>query len=381
MRGWALGFGVGLTVLASASQAVAAGPGPELVPMPAPTPRVDDGGFAVGVPTPEALARYARAAAYSRAHRGLALLVIEGDAVVFEEAENGHDLAKPVHLWSGTKAFQCALVMAAVADGKVALDERIADTLTEWRADPQKAGITVRQLLDFTSGLSDASPILTSDAASPVQKIPDKSAWALAHLAIATPPGSTFRYHSSHPVMLATFLGRKLGEEPLAYLARRVLGPLGLVPPGLVPNAWMRDPAGHAYFAFGASLTPRSWARYGAFLRDRGSFRGQAILPSGLVDRCFVGSESMPAFGAGLWFNGTLTTAQRARIPGALTPSFAKAGEAVMAGGPADLVTSAGYRDQRMYLVPSERLIVVRLGRGDPHFVDAELLGLLLPRR
>ena len=353
--------------LACMSPGRAAGP-------PLDAPSFDDGGFAVGTPTPEALARYERAAAYSRAHHGLALLVIEGDAVVFEDAENGYDGRRGHHVWSGAKAFGCALAMAAVADGKVALEEPVADTLTEWKSDPQKSQITVRQLLDFTSGLSDASPVLTTDALRPVQRVPDKAAWALANLRVVSDPGTTFRYLSSHPVMLAAFLVRRLGEDPLGYLQRRVLDPIGFQATG-----WMRDPAGLPFFSFGAFVTPRSWARFGVLLRDRGMFRARRILPEALVDQCFVGSAAMPAFGLGLWLNVPISAAQRARLPGVLVPNFAPDGPLIMPRGPPDLRVSAGYRDNRLYLIPSQNLVIVRLGTGDARFVDSELLGRLLP--
>ncbi len=351
--------------LACASRGHAAGP-------PLDAPSADDGGFAVGTPSPEALVRYQRAAAYSRAHHGVALLVVEGDAVVFEDAASGYDGRRGHHVWSGTKTFTCALAMAAVADGKVSLEEPIADTLAEWKSDPQKAKITLRQLLDFTSGLSDASPILTTDALRPVQRVPDKAAWALANLRVVSEPGTVFRYLSSHPVMLATFLQRRLGEDPLGYLQRRVLDPIGFH-----ATRWMRDPAGLPFFSFGAFVTPRSWARFGVLLRDRGMFRTQRILPAPLIDQCFVGSAAMPGFGLGIWLNVPVSAAQRARLPGVLIPNFAPAGPLIMPGGPPDVRVSAGYRDNRLYVIPSQGLVIVRLGTGDPRFVDRELLAFI----
>src|SRR5437899_6868014 len=87
------------------------------------------------------------AADYSARHRGVSFLAIQDRRTLLEQN------AKTAHkIYSGTKAFWDLAALAAAEDGLLRLDERVADTITSW-SDPRKAQVTIRQLLDFDSGL------------------------------------------------------------------------------------------------------------------------------------------------------------------------------------------------------------------------------------
>src|SRR5438067_9282127 len=87
------------------------------------------------------------AADYSALHRGVSFLAIQDGRTLLERN------AKTAHkIYSGTKAFWDLAALAAAEDGLLRLDERVADTITGW-SDPRKAQVTIRQLLDFDSGL------------------------------------------------------------------------------------------------------------------------------------------------------------------------------------------------------------------------------------
>src|SRR5207249_4935391 len=60
-------------------------------------------------------------------------------------------------LASGTKSFSGAMLAAAVEDGLLKLDEKVADTITEWKNDQRKSQITIRHLLSLTSGIFGGS--------------------------------------------------------------------------------------------------------------------------------------------------------------------------------------------------------------------------------
>jgi len=88
------------------------------------------------------------AADYSARHRGVSFLAIQDGRTLLEQN------AKTTHkIYSGTKAFWDLAALAAAEDGLLRLDERVADTITSWGSDPRKAQVTIRQLLDFDSGL------------------------------------------------------------------------------------------------------------------------------------------------------------------------------------------------------------------------------------
>ena len=159
-----------------------------------PTPIPLDDTFPRAEPSAEALARYQAAASWSERRDGLALMVIEGGAVVFESYARGYDPSTPVHIFSGTKSFSCAIAAFAVEDGLLTLDEPVADTLPELAAG---SAVTVRELLQFTSGIEQDNRVLTRDWLKKNQRVDDKYAYAVARPA-ETESGAAWAYGASH---------------------------------------------------------------------------------------------------------------------------------------------------------------------------------------
>src|SRR5205814_9185898 len=93
------------------------------------------------------------AAAYSAKHKGISCLVMIDGNVVFEDYPNGGKADRAFELASGTKSFWGVAAVAAVQDGLLKLDERAADTLTEWKDDAKKSKVMLRQILSLTAGL------------------------------------------------------------------------------------------------------------------------------------------------------------------------------------------------------------------------------------
>src|SRR5438045_5391671 len=88
------------------------------------------------------------AAEYSARRRGVSLLAIQNGRTLLEQ-----DAKTPHKIYSGTKAFWNLAALAAAEDGLLDLDNHVADTITSWRNDPRKSQVTIRQLLNFDSGI------------------------------------------------------------------------------------------------------------------------------------------------------------------------------------------------------------------------------------
>src|SRR5467141_2357873 len=95
----------------------------------------------------------ARAANYSENKGGFSMLVMQNGRTVFEHYANGGSADSRCKIFSGTKSFWGVAALCAVRDGLIKLDERVADTVTEWNNDPRKSQITIRQLLNQTDGI------------------------------------------------------------------------------------------------------------------------------------------------------------------------------------------------------------------------------------
>lgn len=326
---------------------------------------VDDT-FPRAQPSAEALARYEAAATWSERRDGLALMVLEGGAVVFESYARGYDAATPVHIFSGTKSFSCAIAALAEADGLLRLDEPVADTLPALAAG---GDVTVRELLQFTSGIQQDNRVLTRDWLRERQRVQDKYAYAVALPAVAA-AGARWEYGASHLTVFGALIKQKTGGSPLDYLEDRLLGPLGLETSG-----WLVDPDGNPALAMGAFTTANEWAKYGQLLLDDGVWQGERLLPEGAVAGCTQGSAQNPAYGMTFWLNHEAPD----DVDLSAFPSLAEHGPVIDPDGPEDLFAAAGYKDNRLYVIPSQDRVIVRLGDGSRRFSDPELLELLLP--
>lgn len=330
------------------------------------TPIPVDDTFASVPDTGDALTRWEAAAAHSEAHAGLALLVFRGQDLVFERYAAGHSAETPIHLFSGTKSFSCPLILGMEAEGLLTLDEPVTNTIPELAAGE---AVTVRHLLQFTSGIEQAFGALTLDGMRVEQRVEDKYAYAVA-LPGQWEPGSKYQYGSAHQMVLGELVKRKTGASTMLRMQQTVLDPIGLRTSG-----WHMDPAGNPALPYGAWSTAREWAKFGITLRDDGLWRGERVYPEGLRERCTTGSEANPAYGLTFWLNAPV--GPDADLGGIRTLEV-DGRPALYPDGPADLFAAAGAGDQRLYIVPSQDLVIVRLGTGHRRFVDADLLKLLL---
>jgi CubicO group peptidase (beta-lactamase class C family) len=296
----------------------------------------------------------AAAARYSAQHEGDAVLVFRHDSLVLEDYQNGFDGQAPHPLASGTKAFSCVLAALGQADGLVALDEPVARTLPEFGADSLTRRITIRQLLNLTSGLE-------ADEAG-------------QGLRLASRPGERFAYGGTGFAVFGAVMARKLqGGDLLAYLGRRIFAPLGIEIP-----SWQRDNAGHPGLASGATLTARAWGRFGLLLLHQGRWHGRQLAPRAALVECGLGSAANPGYGLGVWLNAPVPT-------GPPPPGVERAGPTdrlIQAPDlPHDLWMAAGAGGQRLYILPSSRLVVVRFGHNTgPDYRDDVFLRTLLGR-
>lgn len=326
---------------------------------PDPIPR--DVPWETAEPTAEQAERFAAAQAYHADNDGLAMVVVQGDQLIFEAYANGHSDETPWVLWSGTKTFACGLAMEGVEQELLDLDEAASDTLPELASDV----ITPRHLLQFTSGLELDRRSLSTDGFYEEQRVEDKYAHALAQPVVHT-PGEVYEYGSVHLMVFGELMKRKVGVDPLVFFEEHVLDPIGMQTSG-----WVHDPSGNSMWPYGAWTTATQWARYGVLLRDDGVWEGQQVLPAGTLEACGAGSDANPAYGLSTWLN------QPTDLDLSHIAEMEEDGPILHAEGHTDMVAAAGARGQRIYILPSLDQVVV-LQTDSRRFVDHEFLALLL---
>ncbi len=159
-----------------------------------------------------------------------------------------HDIPRLVELYSA---------------GLLKLDDKVSDTLTEWKADPAKEPVTIRQMLSLSSGIAGGDNSSVPSYADCV-----KMAKSTAR------PGVKFQYGPIPFQCLGEVMKRKLapkGETVADYMKRRILDPIGL-------NVafWRGAAAGEPGLPAGAALTPREWVKFGEMVRLGGKLNGKS---------------------------------------------------------------------------------------------------------
>lgn len=238
----------------------------------------------------------AAAVEYARKYDLHAILIEQNGNVLHEEYAGGYDAQKPHALYSGTKSFWGAAAAAAVDDGLLAFEERVSETITEWRDDARKTTVTIRELLSMTAGipfggLGAGVPTYDSAIAKP----------------LAADPGTVFTYGGIPLQIFGALLGRKLAakkQTPLEYLQARVFELIGLQTAN-----WRTLKDGTRTMPTGAFLTARNWIKFGAFLAARGTWNGKELISCAHLEECWKPGAVNPRYGMGFWLhtlkNGT----------------------------------------------------------------------------
>lgn len=300
---------------------------------------------------------------------GQTFLVLYKGETLDEAYANGGAVDKVQLLASATKGFTGMLGAIAASEGLFSLDEPVAQrALVEWQSDPQKSKITFRHLLSMTSGLRELN---------------DQSAWIdFLKAPVDHPAGSTFVY-SGDPNIFGLALERRLGgESVVAYFSRKLFQPLGITTIRWATN--FDD--GHPQLSGGAYVTARDWAKFGEFVRRTmdGTWNGPTLLTRSFFDQVFTGGPAHPAYGFYWWLKEPVPTELAAVIDANNKSQYTRDIKPIVDDPlvPDDFVMAAGAYDQRLYVIPSRGLTVVRNGpTGTNAFEDVQFLDRLLGGR
>lgn len=292
------------------------------------------------------------AAQYSASHHGISFLVMYDGQLIYADYPNGGAGDRAHELASGTKSFTGVLAIAAIEDGIIeSLEENVSDTITEWKNDPPKSKITVRHLLDLTSGIDPGS--------STSQRVPSYQS-AIQNQSNHW-PGEEFEYGPAHFQCFGEFLRRKLSaagsnESVLGYMQRRLFDPIGLK-----HGRWRTDSNGQAHLPSGVHLTAAEWAKFGELVRSGGRWSKTQLIERSTLDQCFIGSTANPAYGLTFWLNEPVTATTRRSIPAL---RFGTDNLTTIPQIPDDLIFAAGAGKQRLFISRDAKLVVVRQAEG-----------------
>ncbi|MES5485536.1 serine hydrolase [Bradyrhizobium sp. INPA03-11B] len=284
--------------------------------------------------------------------RTRAVVVMKDGRIVAERYADGIGTDTPLLGFSATKSVISALIGVLVRDGKLAIDKPVPIAAWQDPKDPRHA-ITVDQLLRHTAGLALGSSLQASlaSALEPVNRMKymesDMANYAES-IPLETAPGQVWNYHDGNYVILSHLIRDAAGShaaDVLRFAHHELFDPLGM------RNVVMQFDAVGTPEGSGAMMaSARDWARFGQLYLDDGIVGGRRILPAGWVK--YSASPTPNAWvgiGAGFWTN--------------LGDSFG-AKYRVEHGWPRDAFFAKGTIGQYVIVVPSQRLVIVRLGRS-----------------
>ena len=288
----------------------------------------------------------------TRRTRGV-VVVYDGKLVAERYAEaEGYGMLTPHYGWSMTKSVTDALIGILAGQGELDIYEPAP--VPQWAepSDPRHE-ITTDQLLRMSSGLYFDEGYHSPFADNLVMlygNTPDMAAYA-ANKPLVAEPDTLWQYSSGTSMILAGIVRSFFGssEEYFAFPRRALFDKIGM------RSAQIEADQSGTFV--GESLmwaTPRDWARFGLFCLQDGVWEGERILPAGWMAYSTTPTPTDPtgSYGAQFWLN---------------------VGANYYPGLPEDLFACEGHDGQYVTMIPSRKLVVVRLGYTlDPGAWDQE---------
>jgi CubicO group peptidase (beta-lactamase class C family) len=287
-----------------------------------------------------------------------AVVVVHKGAIVAEQYASGYNKNSKFLGWSMAKSVTGALIGILAKQGKIQITQPAPVAAWQNKKDNRHA-ITTENLLQQTSGLdfwenynsySNATNMLFNKA--------DMAGYT-ASLPLKLSPGTEFYYSSGNSNILSGIIRSTVGEKDYyAFPATELFHKTGMYHTLLEPDA-SGTFVGSSYVYASA----RDYARFGMLYLNDGVFNGERILPEGWVLRTITPSSAnkQKNYGYQFWLNGVDEK----------DPSKKEFPEV-----PADMIYADGYGGQRIYIIPSLQLVVVRMGlnKFDEHQFLKKLL-------
>ena len=311
-------------------------------------------------PVPPSPKNILEASRYNFSAGGQSLIVMCNGQVLHESYANGGGAQTYQLLASATKGFVGMIGAMAADDGLIEFDEPVSHVLWEWQDDPWKSRITYRHLLTMTSGL---------------EELHDVTSWEdFLEAKALHPPGTVFNY-AADPNIFGLALQRKLGGESVeSYMNRRLFQPLGIA---IRWAGGFED--GNPQLSGGAYAKPGEWIKFGEFVRlmFAGAWPGPRLVSAENFQEVFRGTSANPAYGFYWWLKEPISES--------LVDEILQIERHIWAiiqapWVPDDFVMAAGAYEQRLYVIPSRGVVVVRNGPKSAagQFLDIYFLLLLL---
>ena len=281
-----------------------------------------------------------------------AIVVMRAGRIIAERYADGIGPETQLLGFSMTKSVISALSGILVRQGKLKLNGPAPVAAWQDPDDPRHA-ITVDQLLRHTAGIALGSSLQASlgsvlEPVNTMKYAEDDMASYAERVPLATAPGTAWNYHDGNTIILSHLIRDASGGKPadaLRFARRELFGPLGMT------NVTLQlDASGTIEGAGEMMASARDWARFGQLYLNDGVVGGKRILPEGWVNYSASATpNAWVGIGAGFWTNQGDSFGAKFRVEH---------------GWPRDAFFAKGTIGQYTIVIPSDQLVIVRLGRS-----------------
>ncbi len=301
-----------------------------------------------------------RIMAYAEEHESCAMLVMHKGLVVEEAYWCQLEPSDRPQAMSMAKTVTALMVGIAIDEGRLrSIHDPVSTYLEEWRND-ERSRITIADLLSMRSGLRNENnpwnPFSDITLINIGTDVPEHTFDVQAEV----PPGERFDYNNVNYQVLGLLVERVFGKRYAPLLSEKLWQPLG-ADDALV---WLDVPGGTAKTYCCLFAQARDWARLGWLLAKNGRLGAEHLVSEAWVDSMRTPSKLEPAYGLGLWLDHPKLQGEGSAKP---VPMLAK-----------DLLLLVGQGQQRVYIIPSAELVVVRLGHEPMDWDDAFIPNTLI---
>ncbi len=257
-------------------------------------------------------------------------IILHNGKIVVESYMNGHSSTSPWYWASAGKTLTTAVSGIAQDEGLININSKVSDYLgTGWTSAPlaKENLITCKNLLSMNSGLDDT----LGDDVSP------------ANLQYVADAGTRWAYHNVY-VKMQDVVAQTSNQTWSTYFNTKLRDRIGMsgswIPVGDLSVYWSNT---------------RSMARFGLMTYAKGKWENTQIVSEAFLNEATNTSQSINlAYGYLWWLNGKSTfhlPQTQFEFSGSLIPN-----------APNDMYAALGKNDQKIYVVPSKKLVVIRMG-------------------
>jgi CubicO group peptidase (beta-lactamase class C family) len=292
------------------------------------------------------------------------IVVIRRGYIVGEEYFRGYDRTTRFSSFSVAKSFLSSVVGKALELNFIpSIDQPVFTYFTEWQTpeiEQQKRRITLRHLLTMGSGLRFTDSQNTSIEGTDIERLNASDDYVEYVLALPSiqEPGTHWNYSSGDSILLSAIVQQTTGQTAFQFGMDHIFSRIGLS-----NITWSSDRAGHTIGGWGVGATVREFAKFGYLYLKRGKWDGEQIVPQEWISQSTQAANAeVNWYGFQWWLVGVFDNYQRNGIP-------------------QDTFHAQGLYHQKIFVIPSRDLVIVRVGTDtspNSHWDDSEFLRLIL---